>query len=91
MAETTVLVGTPTGLHARPAGVFVAAAKNSGLPVTVAVRDGAAVNAASILAVLGLGIKGGDSVTIAADGADADSIVAALGDLLASDLDAAHA
>jgi phosphocarrier protein len=91
MESRTVLVGTPTGLHARPAGVFVAAAKNAGIPVTIALGDRAAVNAASILAVLSLGIKGGDSVTIAADGADADGVVATLGDLLASDLDSAHA
>lgn len=90
MSERTVNVGTPTGLHARPAGVFVAAAKNSGIPVTVSLGD-KAVNAASILAVLSLGIKGGDSVTIAAEGAEADQVVASLSDLLASNLDAATA
>jgi phosphocarrier protein len=88
MAERTVTIGTATGLHARPAGVFVAAAKNSGVPVTISLGDKAPVNAASILAVLGLGIKGGDQVTVAADGAGADGVVSVLGDLLASDLDA---
>jgi len=88
MAERTVTIGTSTGLHSRPASVFVSAAAKTGIPVTIAVGDGAPVNAASILSILGLGVKFGDSVTVAAEGAQADEVVAALGDLLASDLDA---
>jgi phosphocarrier protein len=89
MAETTVTVGTISGLHARPAGIIVAAVGKVGVPVTIALGDGKPVNAASILSVISLGVKGGDSVTVAAEGSGADEIVKSLGDLIASDLDAA--
>jgi phosphocarrier protein len=89
MAERTVTIGTATGLHSRPAAVFVAAAGKAGTPVTIALDGSTAVNAASILSVLSLGVKGGDAVTITADGPDASNILATLGDLLESDLDAA--
>ena len=89
MAERTVVIGTATGVHARPAGNFVAAAGKAGVPVTIAKGTSAPVNAASILSLISLGIQGGDSVTIATDSPDAESVLATLGDLLESDLDAA--
>jgi len=44
------------GLHARPAATFSRAAAATGLPVTLSVGDKEPVNAASILAVMGLGV-----------------------------------
>ena len=88
MAETTVTVGTATGLHARPAGILAAAAGKAGVPVTIALAGGTPVNAASILSVISLGVKGGDSITVVADGPGADEIVKSLSELIASDLDA---
>ena len=72
MVERRVNVGWADGLHARPASIFVRAATAAGVPVTIAKADGAPVNAASMLAVLGLGAQGGDEVVLAsqADGAD---------------------
>ena len=73
MPERRVTVGWAEGLHARPAALFVRAATATGIPVTVARGDGAPVNAASMLAVLGLGARHGDEVVLAseADGAEA--------------------
>lgn len=73
MAERRVTVGWAEGLHARPASIFVRAATAAGVPVTIAKGDSGPVNAASMLAVLGLGAEGGDEVVLAsdADGADA--------------------
>ncbi|MFC4035014.1 HPr family phosphocarrier protein [Streptomyces polygonati] len=73
MAERRVNVGWPEGLHARPASIFVRATMAAGVPVTIGKPDGKAVNAASVLAVLGLGVRGGDEVvlTSTAEGADA--------------------
>ncbi|MEU6736023.1 HPr family phosphocarrier protein [Streptomyces physcomitrii] len=67
MAERRVKVGWPEGLHARPASIFVRAAAASGVPVTVAKGEGAPVNAASMLAVLGLGALGGDEIVLSSD------------------------
>jgi phosphocarrier protein len=73
MAERSVTVGWAEGLHARPASVFVRASLATGVPVTIAKAGGNPVNAASLLAVLGLGVEGGEEVVLAseADGAEA--------------------
>lgn len=73
MAERRVTIGWPEGLHARPAAVFVRAATAVGVPVKISKEGGTPVNAASMLALLGLGAEGGDTVILSseADGADA--------------------
>ena len=92
MAQRTVVVGSRVGLHARPAKLFSQAAAASGLPVTIAKGDGAAVNAASILQIMALGVQHGQEVTVAVDDAAGDhaqQVVDELAGLLERDLDAA--
>ncbi len=85
MAERTVVVASKVGLHARPAMMFTQAVGRTGAAVTIA-RDGeAAVDASSILFVMGMGVKNGEEVVLASnDAAVLDQLV----DLLATDLDA---
>lgn len=83
----TVRIGSANGLHARPAKLFAQAAKDAGMPVTIAKDAGAPVNAASILAVIALGIEYGDYVTLTADGAGADATLDTLAELLTTDHD----
>ncbi|MFG6445005.1 HPr family phosphocarrier protein [Microbacterium sp. P07] len=84
----TVRIGSSHGLHARPAKLFAQAAKNSGIPVTLAKGAGAPVNAASILGVIALGLDQGDYVTLTADGDNAEATLDALAELLTTDHDA---
>lgn len=78
MAERRVTVGWAEGLHARPASILVRAARAAGVPVTVArAGDGTPVNAASILAVLGLGARHGEEIVLGCDAAEAGDAVAA--------------
>ena len=84
----TVRIGSSHGLHARPAKLFAQAAKESGLPVTIAKDAGAQVNAASILAVISLAIEQGDYVTLTADGDGAEATLDTLAELLTTDHDA---
>jgi phosphocarrier protein len=87
MAQRIVTIGSRTGLHARPATLFVQAAKAAAVPVRIS-RDGRPpVDARSILAVLALGATHGAEVTIEADGDGADTALDSLAALLASDLD----
>jgi phosphocarrier protein len=86
VAEQTIRIASAHGLHARPASIFTQAAAAAGIPVQLA-KGGKSVNAASILAVISLGIDHGDEVTVSADGDDADRIVGDLAALLANDLD----
>lgn len=86
MAEQTIRIASAHGLHARPASIFTQAAAAAGIPVQLAKGD-RSVNAASILAVISLGIDHGDEVTVSAEGDDAERIVGDLVALLANDLD----
>lgn len=90
MAPTTrtVRIGSSHGLHARPAKLFAAAAKDSGIPVTIAKDSGTPVNAASILGVISLGVEHGDYVTLSAEGDNAVDVLDELADLLSTDHDA---
>ncbi|UNK71946.1 HPr family phosphocarrier protein [Microbacterium sp. H1-D42] len=86
-ASRTVRVGSSHGLHARPAKLFAQAAKDTGIPVTIAKDSGKAVNAASILSVISLGIDFGDHVVITADGENAEQVLDTLTELLTTDHD----
>ncbi len=80
MAERKVSVESEVGLHARPAATFVQTAAKAPFDVTIAKPGGPAVNAKSILSVLALDVRQGDSIVITAEGEGADELL----DLLAS-------
>jgi phosphocarrier protein len=85
MAERTVRIASPHGLHARPAAVFVKAAAKAGVPVTISRNGGDPVNAASMLSVLTLNAAQGDEVVLRAEGDGADDALDALVALLSDD------
>jgi phosphotransferase system HPr (HPr) family protein len=80
-----VVVQLPEGvaLHARPAGIFVRTAMQFQARITVAAGDRSA-DAKSILRVLALGATGGSSLSLQAEGADAEAALAALADCVAN-------
>ncbi len=85
MAERTVEVASKVGLHARPAMLFTQAVAASGMKVTIARPGKPAVDASSILFVMGMGVKHGEEVTLASeDEAVLDDLVR----MLETDLDA---
>ncbi|GAB3980469.1 HPr family phosphocarrier protein [Plantactinospora sp. CA-294935] len=88
MATRTVTVGSASGLHARPAALFVAAAGAAPVPVTIRTGQKRAVPANSMLSVLSLGAKQGTEVVLEADGEGAEAALDGLAELLARDLDA---
>ena len=88
MPVRTVTVGSASGLHARPAALFVAAAAAQRVAVTIRTADRPPVPARSMLAVLSLGARFGTAVTLEADGDGADEALDALTSLLVRDLDA---
>ncbi|MGW4460838.1 HPr family phosphocarrier protein [Micromonospora sp. NPDC004704] len=91
MPTRTVAVGSASGLHARPAALFVAAAAAQPVRVTIRVGDKRPVPANSMLSVLSLGAKRGTEVVIEAEGEGAEAALDALADLLVRDLDAEEA
>jgi len=88
MPRQTVVVASKVGLHARPASLLVKASGNSGIPVTVGKPGEMAVNASSLLSVLALGVKCGDTVEInVADEDGADAVLAHLVEIVSTDHD----
>ncbi|WP_327294839.1 HPr family phosphocarrier protein [Streptomyces sp. NBC_01197] len=87
MAERRVKVGWTEGLHARPASIFVRATTASGVPVAIAKNGTDPVNAASMLAVLGLGVEGGEEIVLTSDVDGADAALDRLAKLVADGLD----
>jgi phosphotransferase system HPr (HPr) family protein len=88
MRSVDIEIRNPSGLHARPAAMFVKAAAGFRSTVTVENLDRGAppVNAKSIISFLGGGIAKGHTVRIAADGEDEEAAIDALRDLVASGL-----
>ncbi|WP_433790953.1 HPr family phosphocarrier protein [Actinoplanes sp. CA-252034] len=88
MPTRTVTVGSSSGLHARPAKIFVEAAAKAPVKVTIRSGDRKPVPAKSMLSVLALGARQGTEVILEAEGEGADEALDTLAELLAKDLDA---
>ena len=88
MAERQATIASSSGLHARPAKLFVQAVQEKGIPITIAVEGGKDLNAGSILSLMGLGASQGTVVTLKSDVEGADQALDELVTLLETDLDA---
>ena len=87
MATRTTVINDPVGIHARPAAQFSQAVTASGCTVTIAKEGGNPVPAGSILSIMGLGIKQGDSVVIDVQGADDETVADNLLNILSTPSD----
>jgi phosphocarrier protein len=88
--ETTLLVRHEHGLHARPADLFVRCANSFESTIgvyNISRNPEKKSNAKSILGVLSLGVRGGDSVRILAEGTDATAAIEALTKLIDSNFE----
>jgi phosphotransferase system HPr (HPr) family protein len=85
MMERTVTLGSKSGLHARPAAVFVQKARGFQSEITLT-KNQKTVNAKSILSVLSLGAEQGDQVVLKVNGDDAELAIDGLVSLLEGDL-----
>lgn len=73
------------GLHARPAGVVAKAAKELSSKVTITC-NGKTAEATRLMALIGLGVKCGNEVTVTVEGEDEASAVAAMEKLFKENL-----
>ncbi len=83
MCVKDVVVQNQVGLHARPATFFIQKANEFKSSIWVE-KEERRVNAKSLLGVLSLGIIGGTSIRIIADGVDEEQAVKGLVDLVNS-------
>lgn len=63
------------GIHARPAGLLAKLAKGFGDTVVTITKDGNTVKASQLMKVMGMGIKTGNTITIAAEGPAEDEAI----------------
>ena len=83
-AKQTVTIVNKRGLHARASAKFVAAAAQmEDVSITVA-KDGTSAGGTSILGLMMLGAAKGDTIDIAAEGAEAETRLAELVELVES-------
>lgn len=80
--ERIVVLTNPTGLHARPANLFVQCALKYQAKIEI-VKDSQRVDGKSILDLLMLGAQVGTELRIEATGSDAEAALDALADLVA--------
>lgn len=78
-----VVVQNQVGLHARPATFFIQKANEFKSSIWVE-KEERRVNAKSLLGILSLGIVGGTTIRISADGPDEEAAVKGLVDLVDS-------
>ena len=73
------------GIHARPAGLLVKAAKKFESECTIT-KDGKTKKLTQLMMLMSLGVKQGDTVTVSAEGADEDAAVASLKEFFENNL-----
>jgi phosphocarrier protein HPr len=83
MVEKTIEVSNPTGLHARPAALFVQTAGKFTSNIWIA-KGEKKVNAKSIMGLMSLAVSQGTRVIIGAEGEDEHLAVKELIDLITS-------
>lgn len=74
MKSFTYTISDSLGIHARPAGQIVSEAKKFSSTITIDTGEKQA-NATKLMAIMTLGVKCGQSVTVSADGADEDAAI----------------
>lgn len=83
MVEKTVTITNPSGLHARPASLLVREAGNFKSTIKL-IKNNKEVDAKSLLGVMSLAAKQNDSLTIRAEGEDAETAVEKLASFIES-------
>ena len=78
MKQFTYTITDPVGIHARPAGLLVKAVKALDSAVTIAKADGKSAGGAKLMALMGLGIKQGETVTVTLEGGSEEADAASL-------------
>ena len=83
LIKKKLIVKNKQGLHARPAALFVQIANKYDSRITVS-RGEEEVNGKSIMGILMLGAEKGSSISIEADGADAQIAIEELSKIITS-------
>ncbi|MGN0182921.1 MAG: HPr family phosphocarrier protein [Candidatus Ornithomonoglobus sp.] len=73
------------GIHARPAGLLVKAAKALDSKITIE-KDGKSADASKLFAIMGLGVKNADTVKVSVEGGDEETSAKAMEEFFSANL-----
>ncbi|MBD5546356.1 MAG: HPr family phosphocarrier protein [Lachnospiraceae bacterium] len=85
MKSFNYTITDPVGIHARPAGLLVKEAKQYDSTITIT-RDGKSADAKKLMALMSLGVKQGDTVTVDVEGGDEETVAAKMEDFFKNNL-----
>ena len=78
MKQFTYTISDPVGIHARPAGLLVKEVKAFADSTVTLTKGDKSVNALKLMAIMQMGVKQGDAVTVTIEGGDEDAVASAL-------------
>ena len=76
MKSFDYVITDPVGIHARPAGILVKEVKNYKDSTITLTKGEKSVNLLKLMALMQMGIKQGDKVTVSVEGGDEDAVCA---------------
>ncbi len=72
MQKFNYVIKDEVGIHARPAGLFVKEAKKYESKIQI-IKDTKSADATKLMAVMGLGVKCGDTIVVEIEGSDEEA------------------
>ena len=85
MKQFEYTIKEPVGIHARPAGLLAKEGKKYQSVITV-IKGDKKSDVRKLMALMGLGVKCGETVTVTVEGADEETAAAAMQAFLESNL-----
>ncbi|MGN1403963.1 MAG: HPr family phosphocarrier protein [Ruminococcus sp.] len=85
MKTFTYTIKDELGIHARPAGMLAKAAKTLDSEITIT-KGEKTVGATKLMALMGLGVKCGDTITVTANGGNEDAALEEIKSFLEANL-----
>ncbi|MDE6054784.1 MAG: HPr family phosphocarrier protein [Lachnospiraceae bacterium] len=85
MQKFSYVIKDEVGIHARPAGLLVKEAKKYESTITI-VKDAKSAAATKLMAVMGLGVKCGDTVDVEVEGSDEETACAKIKEFFEANL-----
>lgn len=86
MKSFTYVIQDPLGIHARPAGLLVKAAKEFADTEITLTKGDKTVKGTQLMKLMGLGVKTGDEITVTAEGPSEEAAIAAMEQFFKSNL-----
>ena len=86
MKSFDYVITDPVGIHARPAGILVKEVKNYKDSVITLAKGETSVNLIKRMALMQMGIKQGDKVTVSVEGGDEEAVCAKIEEFFKANL-----